>query len=185
MIPFLSYTVDYATTPQASNLTGLSIQNLREWTSRRALIPADVRPKAKGSPARYTWQTILVLRLAVTLRDHFHLELQAHAALFESIKIALRHTPLSGLWDKTLAVHGTQHWSLIDATQPQQLADEIILVRLNPHLNALAASAVFPTAFTVPLQIELFPAQVAIAGARLPRPRPNSGAALPKLRARA
>ena len=32
------------TTPVASKLTGLSTEKLREWTSRRALVPADVRP---------------------------------------------------------------------------------------------------------------------------------------------
>jgi hypothetical protein len=175
--------VDYATTPQASNLTGLSIQNLREWTSRRALIQADLRPKAKGSPARYTWQTILILRLAVTLRHHFHLELQAHTTLFDRIKTSLHHTPLSGLWGKTLAVYGNDQWSLIDLTQPQQLADEMILVRLNPHLQALAASYVFPTTFATPRQIELFPVQTAIAGARLPRRKPESGAAITDRRA--
>ncbi|HEY8263651.1 MAG TPA: MerR family transcriptional regulator, partial [Methyloceanibacter sp.] len=61
----------YVTTPHACQLTGLSTEKLREWTSRRALIPADVKPRRKGSPAKYTWQTILILRLAVTLREQF------------------------------------------------------------------------------------------------------------------
>ena len=53
-------------TRQALQLTGLSSAKLREWTSRRALIPADVPSKKQGSSAQYTWQTILLLRLAVT-----------------------------------------------------------------------------------------------------------------------
>jgi hypothetical protein len=173
--------VDYATTPQASHLTGLSIHKLREWTSRRALIPADVPPKSKGSPARYTWQTILILRLAVTLRDRFHLELQAHKTLFESLKTGLRHTSLSGLSGKTLALYGEDRWNLIEGTRRDQLADEMVLIRLNPHLRVLAASFAFPNTFATPSQIELFPVQAAIADradhARLPRREPVPGAA--------
>jgi hypothetical protein len=173
--------VDYATTPQASHLTGLSIHKLREWTSRRALIPADVPPKSKGSPARFTWQTILILRLAVTLRDRFHLELQAHKTLFDSLKSSLRHTSLSGLSDKTLALYGEDRWSLIEDTQHGHLADEIVLIRLNPHLKVLASSSAFPNTFTTPSQIELFPFQAVIADradhGRLPLRQPVPGAA--------
>jgi DNA-binding transcriptional MerR regulator len=74
------------TTREASQLTGLSTNKLREWTSRRALIPADVRPKSQGSPAKYSWQTILLLRVAATLRGSFHLELQAHRQVFASLR---------------------------------------------------------------------------------------------------
>lgn len=77
------------TTRDATRLTGLSTEQLREWTSRRALIPPDVGPKGHGSPARYCWQTILLLRLAVTLRDRFKLELQAHRDLFSELWLGL------------------------------------------------------------------------------------------------
>ena len=73
-------------TRQATALTGLSTAKLREWTNRRALIPADVPPKAQGSPAQYSWQTILLLRVAVTFREKFHLELQANRELFNSLR---------------------------------------------------------------------------------------------------
>src|SRR5690242_4809660 len=45
----------FVKTPAAVQLTGLSTVTLREWTSRRALIPADLPPKGKGSPAGFTW----------------------------------------------------------------------------------------------------------------------------------
>ena len=57
-------------------LTGLSGHQLREWTGRRALIQADVPARGKGTQARYSWQTVLVLRLALVLRQEFHLNLQ-------------------------------------------------------------------------------------------------------------
>src|SRR5216684_3758497 len=92
------------TTREASQLTGLSTNKLREWTSRRALIPADVRPKSQGSPAKYSWQTILLLRIAVTLRDRFHIELQAHRQVFASLRRGLNGTSFVALWGKSLAI---------------------------------------------------------------------------------
>ena len=102
------------TTREASRLTGLSTNKLREWTSRRALIPADVPPKSQGSPARYSWQTILLLRIAVTLRDRFHLELQAHRQVLTSLHQSLRATSFVSLWGKSLAIDPDQCWSWID-----------------------------------------------------------------------
>src|ERR1700688_4850688 len=106
--------VRYIATPQVSQLTGLSIEKLREWTSRRALIPADVRPKRQGSPAKYTWQTVLLLLVAVTLRHRFRFELQAHRKLFSSLRRDLRAISFVKLWNKVLALHGGERWSLID-----------------------------------------------------------------------
>ena len=77
-------------TRQALQLTGLTPAKLREWTGRRALIPADVPPKSQGSSAQYSWQTILVLRLALTLKDKFCLELQAHRGLFTCLHRSLK-----------------------------------------------------------------------------------------------
>jgi hypothetical protein len=87
----------FVTTPTATLLTGLSTVTLREWTSRRALIPADLPPKGKGSPAGFTWQTILLLRVAVLLRNRFHFELQPHLTLFANLKAGLQHTSFIGL----------------------------------------------------------------------------------------
>ena len=44
-------------------LTGLTVSQLREWSSprRRNLIPADVTAAGPGRHALYSWQTILVL----------------------------------------------------------------------------------------------------------------------------
>lgn len=41
-------------TPVASQLSCLSIEKLREWTSRHALVAADVLPGQKGEPAQFS-----------------------------------------------------------------------------------------------------------------------------------
>ena len=144
-------------TPDATVLTGLSTATLREWTSRRALIPADVPPKGKGSPAGFTWQTILLLRIAVTLRDRFHLELQPHRCLFASLKAVLRRTSFLGLWGKTLALRGGSDWTLVDQAETTPLNEDAVIIRLDPHLEALSIGFALPRPMRSPGQLELFP----------------------------
>lgn len=163
--------VHLVTTRMAVKLTGLSAEQLREWTIRRALIPADVKPKGHGSPAQYTWQSILLLRLALILRDRFKLELQAHRAQFADLRHNLGQMAFHSLWGKSLAIYGNQLWNLL---QPEDLAstmDDCILLRLDSHLEKLVEpfSLVHPIA---PEQYELFAATgvglrvVAAAGGR-------------------
>jgi len=123
-------------TPIASQLTGLSTDKLREWTSRRALIPADQRPKQKGSPAMFSWQTILVLRVAVLLRDQFRLELQAHKGAFANLRKLLLSQSLIALWGKRLALGPGGTWVLLDGVETAP-RDDALLIALNPHLAIL------------------------------------------------
>ena len=147
----------FVPTHRATMLTGLSTAKLREWTSRRSLILADVPPKGRGSPARYSWHTVLVLRLAVTLRERFHLELQAHREMFESLCRHLRGQSFLSIWGKVLILHGTERWSLHDQDEQPELADDVLLIRLDPHLEVLAAGFAMPRPLHVLGQLELFP----------------------------
>lgn len=159
------------TTREAIQLTGLSTTTLREWTSRRALIPFDVPPKSQGSPARYGWQTILLLRLAVTLRDRFHLELQAHRELFSDLKLGLTRISFIALWGKALVLQGGDRWSLLEEGDPASLHEDGIVIRLQSHLEALSAGFSFPGPMSSPGQLELFPAQALEASPpRMPKP---------------
>lgn len=145
------------TTRDATRLTGLSTEQLREWTSRRALILPDVKPTGHGSPARYSWQTILLLRLAVVLRDRFKLELHAHRDLFAQLGSGLARTSFLSLWGKSLALHGGAQWSLIDPRDEGAFTDDCILLRLDPHLQHLSDGFSLPK--PVPAsQFQLFPA---------------------------
>ena len=129
----------FVTTPVASRLTGLSTEKLREWTSRRALVPADVRPKQKGSPAKFSWQTILILRIAVLLRAQFRLELQAHQASFSNLRHELRTKSFIGLWGHRLALASGGRWEFLDegVTAPE---GDALLIHLDPHLAILRAT---------------------------------------------
>jgi hypothetical protein len=150
--------MQFVPTREASRLTGLSTNKLREWTSRRALIPADIPPKSQGSPAKYSWQTILLLRIAVTLRREFHLELQAHRPVLASLRRALHGASFVALWGKSLAIHGDQRWTWVSDSDASPLGGDAIFIRLDPHLEALSRGFALPRPSGSPGQLDLFPA---------------------------
>jgi len=156
--------MQFVTTRDATRLTGLSTEQLREWTSRRALILPDVKPKGHGSPARYSWQTILLLRLAVVLRDRFKLELHAHRDLFAELRADLARTSFLSLWGKSLALYGGVQWSVIDPRDEGAAIDDCIVLRLDPHLQQLSDGFSLPKP-AAPGQFQLFPALGVMADA--------------------
>lgn len=126
----------YLATSDVCRLTGLSTDKLREWTSRRSLIPADVPSKQQGSPARYGWATVLVLRLAVVMRDRFHVELQANSSLFAGLRKELSKRAFLSLRGHWLALQGDGAWALVeDVDLPP---GDALLIRLDPHLAAIS-----------------------------------------------
>lgn len=143
-------------TRDATRLTGLSTEQLREWTSRRALILPDVRPRGHGSPARYSWQTILVLRLAVVLRDHFRVELHAHRNLFADLGKGLAGMSFLSLWGKSLALYGGPKWRMVDTRDESLALEDCIVLRLDSHLQQLSDNFSLPEP-TATGQYQLFP----------------------------
>lgn len=145
----------FVSTPVVSQLTGLSTDKLREWTSRRALIPADVRPKRKGCPAKFSWETVLMLRIAVVLRDHFSLELQSHKAAFGSLRKELRQRSFIALWGQRLALQSGGAWLILGEDEPAPSADHLS-IRLDPHLAVLRDGFALSEPSAEPSQLDLF-----------------------------
>jgi hypothetical protein len=136
-------------------LTGLTADQLREWTVRRRLIQPDVPAQKRGREAKFSWQTVLLLRLAVVLRTRFHVELQAHRDLLTLARDLLDNASFPGLWEGTLAIYGLQRCELL-STRAFLLPDEdAILLRLNPHLEAISKGFGLPEPVS---QLPLFPA---------------------------
>ncbi|WP_210251561.1 hypothetical protein [Brucella intermedia] len=142
-------------TPVASQLTGLSTEKLREWTSRRALVPADVRPKQKGSPAKFTWQTTLILRIAVLLRDQFAVELQAYKTTFANLRKELRSTSFVALWGRRVALGPHGKCIFLDVTN-RPLEMDALVVYLDPHLEVIRDGFALPGALSTAGQFDLF-----------------------------
>jgi len=136
-------------------LTGLTADQVREWTVRRALIQPDQPAQKRGSEARFSWQTLLLLRLAVVLRTRFHVELQAHRGLLASARQLLEGASFPGLWGGTLAIYGLTRCELLSARTPLPSEEDAILLRLNRHLEALSQGFGLPEPVS---QLSLFPA---------------------------
>lgn len=147
------------TTRRATSLTGLSTEQLREWSSRRALIPADIQNRGRGSQAQYGWQAILLLRIALLLKDRFHVELHVHRGLFAALREALGATSFLKLWSASIAIYDCETWELIDANVAGQMPADAIIVQLDPHLEVLAAEFAMPGPPQTG-QLELFPARL-------------------------
>jgi len=154
----------FAGTRETCELTGLSVEVLREWTIRRALIPADVFPRAKGSQAQYSWQTILILRLAATLRNRFHVELQAHKTLFAQLKDAVRDLEPSDVMTMTLLLAGNGVWTLVEGLTREPA--EVLAIQLKPHLEPLLEFFNLPDDSV--RQIELFAISSIAADRKVP-----------------
>jgi hypothetical protein len=135
-------------------LTGLTADQLREWTVRRGLIRPDERAQKRGSEAKFSWQTLLVLRLAVVLRTRFHVELQAHRELLVSARKLLEGVSFPGLWGGTLAIYSLTRCELLAARTPPSAEEDAILLRLNRHLEALSQGFGLPKPVS---QLDLFP----------------------------
>lgn len=144
-------------TREATRLTELSTEQLREWTTRRALIPADVQSRGRGAPAQYAWQTLLVLRIAAALRDRFHIELEHHRPVFAALRDQFSKTSFVGLWGRAVAIYDADRWEILAGGSSPPAAEPAIVVRLDPHLTALSQGLALagPTGDG---QFELFPA---------------------------
>lgn len=136
-------------------LTGLSADQLREWTVRRALILPDIPASRQGQQAQFGWQTVLLLRLAVVMRSRFHIELQVHRDLLARARDLLSGRSFPSLWGSRLAIFGLEDCALLAANEPIPADQDTIVLRLNDHLEILSQGF----GVTEPIaQLQLFPA---------------------------
>ena len=139
---------------QVLQLTGLSSNQLREWTSRRGLIKPDVQPSGPGTLALFSWHTVLVLRLAVEMRDVFRMELQAQRKVLDGLTQRLTKVSFPSLLGCRLVCYGGGDWVLLRPGENPDSERDFILFRLDPHLEFIG------TEFAVAepsKQISLFP----------------------------
>lgn len=121
-------------------LTGLTADQLREWTARRSLIQPDNKPRGPGSRARYSWQTVLLLRLAVVMKQVFHIELHAQRSLFIDLAQRLSGTSFPTLRGKSLVVWTDGRFDIALAGSIHAFNEDALIIRLDPHLDVLSAS---------------------------------------------
>ena len=138
-------------------LTGLSADQLREWTTRRGLIRPDAEPNGPGSRAKYAWQTVLCLRLAVVLKETFHVELQAHRGLLAALGQRLGKTSFLALRGSALVILGSGAFHVLPLNEARAITGDVLILELDPHLDVLSTG--FGLAEPI-RQLPLFPAVV-------------------------
>lgn len=135
-------------------LAGITADQLREWTVRRALILPDVPAQRRGSEARFSWRTVLLLRLASTLRTRFRIELGAQRELLAALRYLLARTSFPALWGATLAIYDGGRCELLYRPR-SAMGEDTILLGLDRHLEVLSRG--FGDSDPNP-QLPLFPA---------------------------
>lgn len=136
----------------ALEATGLTRSQLREWTGRgrRDLISPDVSPGGPGRHALYTWQSLLVLRLLLVLRNDFAAEVGAWAPAAKDLREKLNNTSFPSLWHLSVFFPNRETAVLID--EITAIVDSGLLLPLEPHLTVLASKLSLPR----PVQLSLF-----------------------------
>jgi DNA-binding transcriptional MerR regulator len=143
------------TTGDVLQLTGLTADQLREWTSRRGLIQPDMKPNGPGSRAMYSWQTVLVLRLAVVLREVLHVELQAQRSALSHIAQRLKRSSFQSLRGKVLILNSDGTVDFSSNVKMTAIKKDCIILQLDFHLDIIATS--FYSTRSI-YQLPLFPA---------------------------
>lgn len=124
---------------RVQTLTGLTANQLREWSHRRDLVPPDIEAGGPGRPALYSWQTVLLLRIAVVLRERFKIELQAHKDLLHALHDLLSGVPFPALRGCVLALRAMEHGELLSEGIVRVGVNEpdTLFLHLDPHLDVL------------------------------------------------
>jgi hypothetical protein len=142
---------------EVQRLTGLSADQLREWTTRRGLIEPDLKPNGPGSRARFAWQTVLLLRLAVVLKESFHIELHAQRGLFQDLAERLAKVSFPALRGFVLVIGREGNLNISPIEEIRSPTADILMLHLDPHLDVLSTEF----GLNEPIrQLPLFPARV-------------------------
>jgi hypothetical protein len=134
-------------------LTGLSTSQLREWTSRRGILPADQPARGRGRHAHYAWNTVLVLRILAELHRNYRVEIAAWAETAQRVRDGLARTSPLSLHGKYLQIsNGTYEIVGLPSALPTSICT---IIPLDPHLEVLATGLGVPMP---PAQLSLFAA---------------------------
>lgn len=120
-------------------MAGISKHQLREWTGRRGIVPADVPGRGRGRHALYSWSTVLVLRIVAELRTRFHMEVGCYSTLLTRLRDDLgKYAPL-GLHGRILILSSPDEYRLV-AARPAFLPGTALIIDLENHITAIADS---------------------------------------------
>lgn len=153
MVPIIEKKMRLVQAADAIEVTGLTRNQLREWTSRgrREILTADVEPEGPGRHALFSWQTLLVLRVLLVLHNDFACEIGAWGASARNLRRELEKVSFASLWRSGIHFSDCRTVAVID--NGRTLDRPGIFVPLEPHLQLLADKLSLPR----PDQLSLLP----------------------------
>lgn len=134
----------------ALRLSGLTVNQMREWCGRRGIVVPDVPATGRGRHALYSWQTVLALRILKELRDEFSIEVNAWGASVATCQRLLRRRSFPSLWGMAFVFQNSSDAELI-ADEERAPGTNRLYTPLNPHLGALAQEYALPEMTQLPL----------------------------------
>ena len=122
----------------AQAITGLTADQLREWSGRRGLVSPEIPARGKGTQARFSWQNLLLLRICATLKSQTHVELAAYRDDIEVLQERISDRSFHSLWNSAV-VFGDASPLVLERRQilEHESDQPYIFVSLRPHLHAI------------------------------------------------
>ncbi len=139
---------------EAAALVGITANQLREWTGRRAIVSPDVPGRGRGKHALFSPTTVLVLRIVAELQTRFLMEVGALGAMASRLGAELADVPFMALYGRAVSMTGCDEYEIIGLPRARIVASAVI-IPFDPHLVAIAESC---GSRDQPAQFQLFPA---------------------------
>lgn len=133
----------------AARLSGVTVHQLREWCTRRDILPPDVPGAGRGRHALYSWQTVLAVRLLKELNERFGIEVGAWRGAIQEFRTTINGRSFPTLW-RAFAQFSSCHRALLTAS-PSVDGEAILTIPLAPHLQAIAQEFSLPSEPQLPL----------------------------------
>jgi hypothetical protein len=137
---------------EAQTIAGLTKNQLREWSGRRAILSPDVPGKGRGRHALYSWSTVLVLRIFAKLQADFHIEVGCYGGLLGALRDDLRTRGMLGLYGRVLVLESHAAYAIEHRRRVNTRA--ALVVDLDEHLREIESLL----SEGAPAQFPLFPA---------------------------
>lgn len=120
------------------SLTGLTPNQVREWTERRKLVPPAISAHGSGTRNLFSWREVLLLRIAATLRAKFRVDLEDWRDLFRFLREHVEASSFPALWGKTILVRDTSHFDIVSQPLTTYVRSDFLVIGLDPHLEVLS-----------------------------------------------
>lgn len=138
---------------EAAKLAGITANQLREWTGRRAIISPDVPGRGRGKHALFSPATVLVLRMIAELRTRFLMEVGPLSSMAEDLRAHLAEIPFMALYGRAVSIKSPDEYDIINLSHAKVSASAVV-IPFEGHLVAISETCGFRDQLT---QFQLFP----------------------------